>query len=362
MISERTYSKDWIESFRRKKEYSKINPPLLEKMIYAFSLLEMLSGSGLDFIFKGGTSLLLMPVDSHRFSVDIDIITKKTKEELEQYIEKSIETSVFTSYIEDTGRVNKGGVPKAHYIFKFNAVYNMDGNILLDVLFEKNPYVTLVKTEIKCDYIETTEPAFEVTIPSVNSILGDKLTAFAPNTTGVPYWMQLPDRPDKRIEIIKQLYDVSNLISHCTDIVETKQVFEKIANHQIQYRNLMIGANDVIDDIFNTALVLAKRDKNIQEPEKTCFFELQTGIKMFENYLIKSKFRIEQAIDASAKVAYFSQFMKDKPEFDFELFSPDSDVFSKEITGTEYNFLNRLKKTNKQAFFYWYKYFEVSGI
>jgi hypothetical protein len=45
-----------------------------------------------------------------------------------------------------------------------------------------------------------------------NSILGDKLTAFAPNTTGIPY------KKGKHIEIIKQLHDVSKLIDNITDI------------------------------------------------------------------------------------------------------------------------------------------------
>ena len=86
MISRQTYSKEWIESFRKQKAYRTVNPPLFEKMIYALSLLEMLVVSGFDFIFKVGTSLLLMPVGSDRFSVDIDIVTEMSKEVLEQSI------------------------------------------------------------------------------------------------------------------------------------------------------------------------------------------------------------------------------------------------------------------------------------
>lgn len=44
-----------------------------------------------------------------------------------------------------------------------------------------------------------------VTMPSVDCILGDKLTAFAPHTTGIPYNI------DKELEIIKQMYDISCL-------------------------------------------------------------------------------------------------------------------------------------------------------
>jgi len=46
----------------------------MESMVHALYLLEQLKLTGLDFIFKGGTSLVLLMEQSRRFSVDIDII------------------------------------------------------------------------------------------------------------------------------------------------------------------------------------------------------------------------------------------------------------------------------------------------
>ncbi len=62
----------------------------MENMIYALHLLEQLKLSGLDFIFKGGTSLILMLEEPQRFSVDIDIIVRPdmTKGELEAHLSK----------------------------------------------------------------------------------------------------------------------------------------------------------------------------------------------------------------------------------------------------------------------------------
>ncbi len=355
MISRQTYSKEWIESFRKQKAYRTVNPPLFEKMIYALSLLEMLVVSGFDFIFKGGTSLMLMPVGSDRFSVDIDIVTEMSKEALEQSINGAIGDSVFTSFREDKERANARGIPKAHYIFSFGANFNKEGNILLDVLFEKNPYHRLSNVEIQCKWIETTPPLLKAKVPSVNSILGDKLTAFAPTTTGIPYWLGNPGAPDKRLEIIKQLYDVSNLINYCSDVGETKNVFSTIAIHQIKYRNLAISVDKVIDDIFKTALILAKRGRNTTEPDKSYFADMQAGIKMFEGHLITTKFRIENAITSAAKAAFFTQNFKLAPGAQFELFRANTAVFNKDILNTDYNFLNRFKRTNREAYFYWYK-------
>ncbi|MBK7097825.1 MAG: hypothetical protein IPH58_05105 [Sphingobacteriales bacterium] len=45
--------------------------------------------------------------------------------------------------------------------------------------------------------------------------MGDKLTAFAPNTTGIPYFKK---DDSMSMEIIKQLYDIGNLFDAVTDI------------------------------------------------------------------------------------------------------------------------------------------------
>jgi hypothetical protein len=48
----------------------------------------------------------------------------------------------------------------------------------------------------------------QVNVPSLEDILGDKFTAFAPNTTGIPYFKK---EDSMSMEIIKQLYDIGNL-------------------------------------------------------------------------------------------------------------------------------------------------------
>jgi hypothetical protein len=47
------------------------DPILIEKMIMALTLVEGHRLSGLDFIFRGGTSLLLLSGEPRRFSIDI---------------------------------------------------------------------------------------------------------------------------------------------------------------------------------------------------------------------------------------------------------------------------------------------------
>lgn len=68
MIKLHCFQKEWIDGFREQEAYKRINPPLLEKMIHALSLLQYLQTHGLNFVFKGGTSLILLLKDSNRFS------------------------------------------------------------------------------------------------------------------------------------------------------------------------------------------------------------------------------------------------------------------------------------------------------
>ena len=43
MILNETFSKEWIESVRDHKQYERIDPALLEKMIHALALVENLA-------------------------------------------------------------------------------------------------------------------------------------------------------------------------------------------------------------------------------------------------------------------------------------------------------------------------------
>lgn len=76
MIKDKCFTEEWLDQFRKQKDHKRIDKIILEKMIYALHLLERLKANGLDFVFKGGTSLVLLLKEGNRFSIDIDIICK----------------------------------------------------------------------------------------------------------------------------------------------------------------------------------------------------------------------------------------------------------------------------------------------
>ena len=61
-----------------------------------------------------------------------------------------------------------------------------------------------------------------VNVPILEDILGDKLTAFAPNTTGIPYFKK---EDSMSMEIIKQLYDIGNLFDVVNELSVIRTTF-----------------------------------------------------------------------------------------------------------------------------------------
>ena len=86
MIDRRTLTIGWINEVSAKNR--KADKILVEKVIRALLLLEGLAKIDLDFVFKGGTALMLLLGSSRRLSIDIDIILPKKPENLETLFQK----------------------------------------------------------------------------------------------------------------------------------------------------------------------------------------------------------------------------------------------------------------------------------
>jgi hypothetical protein len=349
MINPKCFSKEWIEGFRSKPEYAALNPAVFEKMIFALHLVELLAASKFDFIFKGGTSLTLLLNDFNRFSVDVDITTTLTRKDVESALDFITKEGRINQWTLDHKRSYQPGIPKAHYELSFNSNYNLTSSqILLDIVFQKNFYPKLLKVPVASAWVETNGQA-EVMIPSTESILGDKLTAFAPTTTGIRY------NSGKSLDMVKQLFDVGVLFDRADDINMIRQSFEEFSQQELIYRELNLSAGDVLSDILDTARIVAMRERNKSEPFKSRFTEWQKGIKAMDSFLTHGRFNIEHAVIAASKAAMLSvliekQIMSEIPKYDQNKALPG------EITDLSWNFLNRLRKyPDKSAFFYWQK-------
>lgn len=108
----------------------------IEKVIRALLLLEGLSNSGLEFVFKGGTALMLLLGTTKRLSIDIDIIVPDKSTNLTDYLDKFITEKGFTRY-EKQERTVQSDIEKEHFkMFFISALNGKESHILLDVLKE----------------------------------------------------------------------------------------------------------------------------------------------------------------------------------------------------------------------------------
>lgn len=119
MLSSRCFTSEWIK--QKQKDLLIKSPGILEKSIHAFALLAHLSESGLPFIFKGGTSLLLHLKQIRRLSIDIDIVCGVSKGDLDSLLKSIEKKHPFTGYAEDD-RGQQGLPNRRHFKFFYNEI------------------------------------------------------------------------------------------------------------------------------------------------------------------------------------------------------------------------------------------------
>lgn len=350
MISDKTLHLNWINFVsKNNRNADKI---LIEKIIRALLLLEGLVESDLNFIFKGGTALMLLQESTKRLSIDIDIILPH-KIDLKPYFEQFYKNKYFAGY-EYQDRGTNFSIEKAHYKFFYQPVFKTsegEDNILLDILFEKSQYQKIESINIDSSFVKQKGKVLKVPIPSYEDLLADKLTAFAPNTSGIPY---AKSGQSQAMEIIKQLYDIGNLFEDIADLNIVHKTFYNFALTELKYRNLPEDPQIICNDIFQTALCISTRGSE----GKGNFEDLQDGISKVRAFIFSEIYQIEKATVDSAKAAYLSKLIEFKID-KFERFETAMQIRDWQIEQPFNKRLNKLKKSNPQAFFYWYKTFEL---
>lgn len=165
---------------------------------------------------------------ARRLSIDIDIICPPGTQ-IENYLHTYSAEYGFGK-VELVERNTRIDVPKQHAKYHYQVAYpsgHNEDNILLDVLFEDNHYSNIVTLPIQSPFLKMEgEPVF-VNVPSHMDLLGDKLTAFAPHTTGIPFFK---DDKDCSMEINKQLFDIASLFDLTDDLSISTATFKKFAD------------------------------------------------------------------------------------------------------------------------------------
>ena len=335
MIKPESFSMKYIKTAAASR---KVDAALFERSVYAFGLLEALVKSGLPFVFKGGTSLMLLLDSPMRLSTDIDIVAAPGTD-VEEYINKASKIFPFKDCKKQV-RKGKNNIEKAHYKFVYDSPANKrDFYILLDILFENNNYEKLAKKDIKSEILLTEVPYLQVTVPTADCILGDKLTAFAPHTIGIKFG------EDKDLEIVKQMFDVSCLFDAIENFEDIFKTYYKTAAAEISYRGLDIAVEDSLMDTIDSAACVIGRGKFGAE------YALYSAVmKNLSQHIYGGNFSGEIAAVIACKVMYIAACVLRKrvPE---KLENP-SHFLQENIGNSKYGKLSYIRKYSAEAFAY----------
>jgi hypothetical protein len=361
MILDSSYTPEWIAG--KRKTYPASDPNIMEKVIYALSLVEQLVLANLNFTFKGGTSLLLILPEPKRFSIDVDIVTIESRENVESALSLVCKNGIFTKFELDERRSYQPGIPKAHYLLTFFSQWDQkDRIILLDILYAEHCYPALIQAPVKNEWIQTGADPISVSIPTADSIAGDKLTAYAPNTTGIRFRVEHADGRiiEKQMEVMKQLFDIGILFDRLNNFIHFKQSFERTSSKEIEYRahdNITLEA--ILNDIINTSLMVASQGKFFDPAGD--YQHVATGLTQIKSYIYQGAFRRDEAVLASAKSAYLAAMILTRHEGEIQRWQNEDDILKYFVKPVEYQFLNKRRNIPGGPLFYWYQTLSLLG-
>lgn len=336
MIDKRTYELDYI---RELQMHYRTDPGLLERVLYAFGLLEALVKSGMKFTFKGGTSLMLLLDHPARLSTDIDIIVDPGTD-VDRYIEQAGVIFPFLRKEEDV-RKGRNNIEKRHFkFFYYSPVRQADFYILLDIVFMVSPYDKVVTKPIYNNLLITESENLMVTMPTLECILGDKLTAFAPHTTGIPLGKK------KELEIAKQLFDVAVLAEHMQDQKQLCATYDRAVAEELSFRGLQLDKEAVLRDTIRACVSVISRGMYDQED----YVEYLKGIRSLADHILGKKFTPEIAAEKACSVMCLAtSILTDTP---YPRIVDGTEYANQRLAGNQYKKLAYIRKRDLAAYGY----------
>ena len=112
--------------------------------------------------------------------------------------------------------------------------------------------------------------------------------------------------------------------------------------------------NDVIEDVIQTSLCIVSRNA----AGNGNFEELQAGIQRVSRFIFSEPFHLDKAITMASKAAYIASLIKYDSEV-IEKYNNPLQMKEWQIPDPLWTKMNSLKKSNPEAFFYWYKIHEL---
>jgi hypothetical protein len=364
MFPATVYTRTWADQERKK--LGNCDPGLLEKCVRALTLLGHLADSGLPFLFKGGTSLLLHLPKVRRLSIDIDIVSPAANSELGRVVAQIGQSTPFTRWEENI----RGTAPNSdreplpqrrHFKFWFPSerAQNREDYILLDVVQEAHcPHAT-IRRPIATSFLQP-EREITVTLPTIESLLGDKLTAFAPTTTGVK--LRKPNNEEGEVmQVAKQLFDVGVLFEHATDFDQVARTYDGVQAQESGYRENLHSRDATLADTLNACLGFT--GLRVRGAPATLYPDadlLLAGFQRLQGHLTQRPPDENGRRVFAARAAVLAAHLRAGRSFDFatDRYTGSAQQLvalrSASLNGHPYAWLDGLKAVNPEAYYYWH--------
>ncbi|MBI3098233.1 MAG: nucleotidyl transferase AbiEii/AbiGii toxin family protein [Planctomycetes bacterium] len=304
MIAAKCFTKTWIDA--KRADLGGGDPVLVEKAIHAFALVGQLARRDIPFVFKGGTSLLLRLPRFRRLSIDVDILCPLPDADLDRILAEAGRSSPFQGYEEDRRDPVRRLPARRHFRFHYRPVdlNNPGPFVLLDVVKEEQIYPDISDVSIQTPLFEA-ESEVLVKVPTLENLLGDKLTAFAPNTVGIPCM------EDSAMQVMKQIFDVGALFDAAGNFASVAAAYEAVFQAENGYREGRFTREQALSDTIETARRYCHYHFRGAAPHPHQEL-LERGRQTLQSHLIGASFTEPEAKVAAAKAAFLASALQDK--------------------------------------------------
>ncbi len=349
MIADKCFTREWLKECAGSA--GRIDPGLLEKSIYAFELVGHLAAEGLPFVFKGGTAMLLLLDTFRRLSIDVDIACPLPREEVARVVAAVVRKGRFISMSPDER--DPARLPKRHhYALKFTSVVDarVPATLQLDVLEDDGHYPHTRRVPLQSRFV-VPDGIFHITVPTIEGLLADKLTAFAPKTVGVPYTAFKAS-----LKIAKHVADIGELFTNARDGRDLVEAYQRIFAAENTYRGNAFTMNEALGDTIETARLLGSINVKgfLPTPESAL---LLPGVKQVDTHMIGPRHTLDNAKIAAARAAHLAALLRsNRVPTDLSTLRFDGAVIGANTDATldgQFTPLNRLRQINPEVFFRW---------
>lgn len=215
-----------------------LDPQLVEKAVHALEYVGQLARVNPEMIFTGGTATQILLAsrgddDAIRLSKDVDLLSpsgdaaewRRATGEVADHFAGQI-------YVPSEDARTHGGltIPAIHFLVRYPTLFPSDTrpDIELDVVFGGSSVPTQ-NTPLTTRLFEPKE-AVSVSTPTIESMLGGKLTTLGPGTIGIPR-----EKANFDVATGKQLYDIDHLLRYVENVETVAQVYRATYEQQIAY-------------------------------------------------------------------------------------------------------------------------------